>query len=62
MSSLATGHVLPGRKWNYRILKIVQGDKTHTSMVYKAEIVPNETSHDVPQWLVTLDQLETIQR
>lgn len=62
MSSLATGHVLAGSKWNYRILEAVQGDKTHTSTVYKAEITPNKTSHDVPQWLFTLDQLESIQR
>lgn len=61
MSSLATGHILSGRKWNYRILEIVQGDKTHTSIVYKAEIVPNKTSHDVPKWLVAINHLKSTQ-
>lgn len=62
MPSLAPGHVLPGGKWNYRIHEIVHGDKTHTSTVYKAEVVPNKTSHDVPQWSVALDQLQSTQR
>jgi hypothetical protein len=60
MASLATGHILCGGKWNYRILEIVQGDKTHTSTVYKAEIIPKKASHDVPQWLVTLDHPKSI--
>ncbi|KAL6705598.1 hypothetical protein ACN47E_006545 [Coniothyrium glycines] len=50
MSSLTAGHVLSGGKWNYRILEMVHGDKSHTSTVYKAEVMANKDSHDVPQW------------
>ncbi|CAG8876099.1 unnamed protein product [Penicillium nalgiovense] len=42
MSSLTPGHVLRGARWNYRVLEPFNGDGTHISTVFKAQVVPRE--------------------
>jgi hypothetical protein len=59
LSALTSGHILQGARWSYRILGAVKGDNTHTSDVYKAEVVPRESVRDVPkapQWFIVLYQ------
>ncbi|KAL7626845.1 hypothetical protein AAE478_003619 [Parahypoxylon ruwenzoriense] len=56
MSSLAPGHILPGARWNYRVLEAVKGDKTHASTVFKAEVVRHGNTINAPQWFVVLHQ------
>ncbi|CAG8300152.1 unnamed protein product [Penicillium nalgiovense] len=53
MSSLTPGHVLQGARWNYRVLEPVNGDGTHISTVFKAQVVPRERvvpEVEVPEW------------
>ncbi|CRL23802.1 Serine/threonine-protein kinase DCLK [Penicillium camemberti] len=53
MSSLSSGHVVQGACWNYSLMKHVKGDHTHTSDVFKAQVVPRENAHvdpHVPEW------------
>lgn len=60
MASLAPGVVLPGKRWNYRILDPIKGDTTHISNAFKAEVVPRENTRHVPkapQWFVVLHRL-----
>ncbi|KAG4440058.1 hypothetical protein IFR05_004451 [Cadophora sp. M221] len=37
MSSYASGRVLRGTQWNYRVIDTVSGDNTHTYFAFKAE-------------------------
>ncbi|PYH74520.1 uncharacterized protein BO88DRAFT_15417 [Aspergillus vadensis CBS 113365] len=48
ISSFTPGTTLQGTSWNYRILKPVVGDSTHTSTVYE-EVIPHDNARDVPQ-------------
>ncbi|CAG7973766.1 unnamed protein product [Penicillium nalgiovense] len=53
MSSLTPGHVLRGARWNYRVLEPFNGDGTHISTVFKAQVVPRERvvpEVEVPEW------------
>ncbi|CAI7660722.1 unnamed protein product [Penicillium palitans] len=53
MSSLSSGHVVQGACWNYSLMKHVKGDHTHTSDVFKAQVVPRENARvdpHVPEW------------
>lgn len=54
MSSLAPGHLLQGAHWDYRIVHAVKGDNTHSSAVFKANVVPRENVHNAPQWFVCI--------
>ncbi|KAF2452535.1 hypothetical protein BDY21DRAFT_388547 [Lineolata rhizophorae] len=38
------------RHWDYRILDAIKGDATHTSTVFKAEVVPHENVSNPPKW------------
>ncbi|KAI1502223.1 hypothetical protein F5X99DRAFT_408402 [Biscogniauxia marginata] len=49
MSSLAPGRILPGARWNYRILDTVKGDNTHNSAVFKAQVISPQNAIDHPQ-------------
>ncbi|KAE8154171.1 hypothetical protein BDV25DRAFT_136098 [Aspergillus avenaceus] len=54
MSSLVPGYIIQGARWDYRNLEHVKGYNTHTSNVFKAEIVQrtNSSSNALksPQW------------
>lgn len=52
MLSLAPGRVLSGVHWNYHILNPVHGDKTHTSRVFKAKVIPRKNTLNAPKWFV----------
>lgn len=54
MSSLARGHILAGTYWDYSIIGAVSGDNTHTSIAFKAEIIPRENTLDTPRWFIVL--------
>jgi hypothetical protein len=54
MSSLAPGHILSGKRWNYRIINAVEGD-TQISTCFKAEIIKHENSFGSPKWFVKID-------
>lgn len=57
MPSLAPGSILQGARWNYRILKLVKGDNTHISTVFKAKVIPRQNTRNdprAPQWFVVL--------
>lgn len=63
MSSLASGYILQGACWNYRILKPVKGDSTHISNVFKAEVVPHGNASNAskaPQWFVCINRIQTL--
>lgn len=62
MSSLALGHILPGTKWDYHIIAAVEGDSTHASTVFKAEVVPHEDTISAPKWSVVLHQTQKTKR
>ncbi|KAI1930396.1 hypothetical protein LOZ07_000125 [Ophidiomyces ophidiicola] len=52
-SALNPGQILQGNRWNYRILKAVKGDSTHTSTIFKAEVLPHRnTTESPPKWAV----------
>ncbi|OAX80394.1 serine/threonine protein kinase [Emergomyces africanus] len=50
LSSLASGQVLTGAKWNYRVIDALVGDGTHKSGAFKAEVLPKDGALDAPQW------------
>ncbi|KAJ5158230.1 uncharacterized protein N7500_007881 [Penicillium coprophilum] len=53
ISSLCAGNILQGAYWDYRILNLVEGDNTHISTVFKAEVIPHEhprSAPKAPQW------------
>lgn len=55
MSSLAPGNILQGAHWNYRVVNPVKGDNTHTSSVFKAEVLSRLNARNAPgapQWFV----------
>ena len=55
MLSLAPGNILQGTYWSYHILNLVNGDNTHISSLFEAEVIPPEKSHNTPkfpQWSV----------
>ncbi|KAL1885132.1 hypothetical protein Plec18167_001789 [Paecilomyces lecythidis] len=54
MSSLHSGEILLGSRWNYRVIDAVKGDSTHASTIFKAGIVPYKSHTDAPQWFATL--------
>lgn len=54
ISSLASGQVLTGAKWNYRITDTLKGDGTHVSAAFKAEVLPKDGDLDTPQWFAML--------
>ncbi len=59
MSVLTPEYILQGARWNYRILSPVKGDNTHRSTVFKAEVIPRESTRDAPkapQWFIVLHQ------
>ncbi|KAF3020835.1 hypothetical protein E8E15_006980 [Penicillium rubens] len=51
-SSITPGHVLRGAYWNYRVLEPVKGDNTHTSTVFKAQVIAHNARAvpEVPEW------------
>jgi hypothetical protein len=55
-SSITPGHVLRGAYWNYRVLEPVKGDNTHTSTVFKAQVIAHNARAvpEVPEWFVIL--------
>ncbi|KAK2748459.1 hypothetical protein FQN55_004399 [Onygenales sp. PD_40] len=50
MSTLASGQLLTGAKWNYQIIDALGGDGTHKSAAFKAEVLPKNGVLDAPQW------------
>ncbi|KAL1954272.1 hypothetical protein VTO42DRAFT_1458 [Malbranchea cinnamomea] len=50
MSSLASGRVLTGAKWNHRIIDALKRDGTHNSTAFRAEVLPEDGVLDVPEW------------
>jgi hypothetical protein len=62
MSTLASGHVLRGAQWNYRVLDALGGDGTHTSAAFKAEILPKDAALDArpPRWFAMLHPASAI--
>ncbi|KAI0896252.1 kinase-like domain-containing protein [Annulohypoxylon nitens] len=53
MSSLASGSIIQGAKWNYRLIReITKGDATHETTVYKATVDPHKNDIKAPQWAV----------
>lgn len=54
MSSLTSGQVLAGAKWNYRLIDALEGDGTHQSVAFKAKVIPKYGVLDAPQWFVML--------
>ncbi|EDN09720.1 hypothetical protein I7I51_02254 [Histoplasma capsulatum] len=51
MQSPASRQVLMGAKWNYRVIDPLQGDSTHKSLAFKAEVLLENGVLDTPQWL-----------
>ncbi|KKZ61071.1 hypothetical protein EMCG_04315 [[Emmonsia] crescens] len=56
MSSLTSGQVFTGAKWNYQIVNALTGDGTHSSTVFKAKVLQKDGVLDAPQWFATLHQ------
>jgi hypothetical protein len=54
MSSLASGQVLTGAKWNYRVIDALKGDGTHKSAAFKAEVLPKDGILDASKWFAML--------
>jgi len=52
MSLFSSGHVLSGAHWRYRILEPIQGDQSHFSTVFKAEVLADDAVSSAPTWFV----------
>ncbi|KAK3327698.1 hypothetical protein B0T19DRAFT_422546 [Cercophora scortea] len=54
MSSLAAGSLLPGSRWDYRIVETltVRDATTHASTIFKASVIPRENTINAPQWAI----------
>ena len=60
MSSLARGRVLEGNYWKYRIVDDLKEDDTHSSTVFKAEVIPHKNVQHAPKWFVVQCQPASI--
>lgn len=54
ISSLQTGHLLHGAKWDYRIVAAIEGDNTRIRCLQAKVINQREIVFDSPQWFVLL--------
>ena len=52
MSSIAHGPVLQGSCWDYRIIGALKGDRTHSSTVFKAKVLPHNSAQNFPKLFV----------
>jgi hypothetical protein len=50
MSFIAHERVFEGNRWRYRLIDALGGDGTHSSTVFKAEILPYDSAQNAPKW------------